>query len=132
MCNREEAAELGEADVERVDDLLESLHALGPTIAVVTDGPAGAYASDGSARYRVPAYPDPCTPKERTGAGDAFSAALVAALARGLALPEALTWGPVNAMHVVGEVGSQTGLLRQGELLEYLRRAPDTYAVTTW
>ncbi len=132
VCNREEAAALGGADVGRMDDLLESVRALGPTVAVVTDGPAGAYASDGATRYRVPAYPDPYAPKERTGAGDAFSGALVAALARGLALPEALAWGPVNAMHVVGEVGSQTGLLREGELLEYLKRAPDAYAISTW
>ena len=132
VCNREEAAELGGGDVRRMDELLESLHALGPTVAVVTDGPAGAYASDGATHYRVPAYPDPCPPKERTGAGDAFSGALVAALAHGLVLPEALTWGPVNAMHVVGEVGSQTGLLREGELLELLERAPDAYAISTW
>ena len=69
VCNREEAVEIGGGDHSRVGDLLERLHLLGPRIVVVTDGPEGAYASDGSQRYRVPAYPDPCPPKERTGAG---------------------------------------------------------------
>jgi sugar/nucleoside kinase (ribokinase family) len=132
ICNREEAVEIGGGDHGQLADILESLHRLGPSIVVVTDGPEGAYASDGSRRYRVPAYPDPCPPKERTGAGDAFSSALVAALVQGLSLEVALTWGPVNAMSVVQEVGSQCGLLGQSELLEYLQRAPETYAVTTW
>jgi sugar/nucleoside kinase (ribokinase family) len=132
ICNREEAVEIGGGDHGQLADILESLHRLGPSIVVVTDGPEGAYASDGSRRYRVPAYPDPCPPKERTGAGDAFSSALVAALVKGLSLEVALTWAPVNAMSVVQEVGSQCGLLGQSELLKYLQRAPETYAVTTW
>lgn len=132
VCNREEAVEIGGGDHAQLADILESLHRLGPSIVVVTDGPEGAYASDGSRRYRIPAYPDPCPPKERTGAGDAFSSALVAALVQGLSLEVALTWAPVNAMSVVQEVGSQRGLLGQSELLKHLQRAPETYAVTTW
>ena len=132
ICNREEAVEIGGGDHGRLDDILESLHRLGPEIVVVTDGPDGAYASDGSRRYRVPAYPDPSPPKERTGAGDAFASALIAALVKGLPLEVALAWAPVNAMSVVQEVGSQTGLLSEAELLKYLRGAPEAYAVTTW
>jgi len=113
-------------------EILDSLHRLGPRIAVVTDGPEGAYASDGTTRYSVPAYPDPSPPKERTGAGDAFSSALVAALVQGRPLSEALAWAPINAMSVVQEVGSQTGLLGESELLTYLKGAPESYAVTTW
>ena len=93
ICNREEAVEIGGGDHGRVDDLLDSLHRLGPEIVVVTDGPEGAYASDGSQRYRVPAYPDPSPPKERTGAGDAFWSALVAAMVKGLSLEAALALG---------------------------------------
>ncbi len=132
VCNREEAVEIGGADHGDLAGILESLHRLGPDIVVVTDGPEGAYASDRSRRYRVPAYPDPSPPKERTGAGDAFSSALVAALVKGLPLEVALAWAPVNAMSVVQEVGSQTGLLSEGELLAYLKGAPESYAVTTW
>ena len=132
ICNREEAVEIGGGDHGHLSEILESLHRLGPRTVVVTDGPDGAYASDGSKRYRVPSFPDPSPPKERTGAGDAFSSALVAALVKGHPLETALAWAPVNAMSVVQEVGSQTGLLGESELLTHLKGAPETYAVTTW
>lgn len=132
VCNREEAVEIGGGDHENMEDILSCLHRLGPGIVVVTDGPAGAYASDGISRYRVPPYPDPCVPKERTGAGDAFASALVAALMQRRSVGEAMAWGPVNAMSVVQEVGSQTGLLTEKALLDHLTRAPETYAVETW
>ena len=132
ICNREEAVEIGGGDHGQLSEILQSLHRLGPKIVVVTDGPEGAYASNGSERYRVPAYPDPFPPKERTGAGDAFASTLIAALVKGLPLSEALAWAPVNAMSVVQDVGSQTGLLSDADLLEYLKGAPEWYAVTTW
>jgi sugar/nucleoside kinase (ribokinase family) len=132
VCNREEACAIGGAAHCDLAAILESMHALGPRIAVVTDGPDGAYASDGSQRYRVPSYLDPAPPLERTGAGDAFTSALVAALVKGHPLETALAWGPINAMRVVQEVGSQTGLLAEDALLRYLADAPDGYVVTTW
>ena len=132
ICNREEAVEIGGGDHGQLSEILQALHRLGPKTVVVTDGPEGAYASDGSQRYRVPAYPDPFPPKERTGAGDAFASALIAALVKGLPLSEALAWAPVNAMSVVQEVGSQTGLLSETDLRKYLKRAPEAYAVETW
>jgi sugar/nucleoside kinase (ribokinase family) len=132
VCNREEGVEIGGADHGDLRAILDSLHRLGSRIVVVTDGADGAYASDGSHRYRVPAFPDPAPPKERTGAGDAFSSALVAALVKGHSLPDALAWAPISAMSVVQEVGSQTGLLSEDALLQYLKGAPESYAVTTW
>ncbi len=132
ICNREEAVEIGGGDHGSLAEILESLHRLGPSTVVVTDGPEGAYASDGSLRYRVPSYPDPAPPTERTGAGDAFSSALVAALVKGLPLDTAMAWAPVNAMSVVQEVGSQTGLLGEREVRKHLEAAPASYAVTTW
>ena len=113
-------------------DLLARLHRLGPRLVVVTDGPDGAYAYDGSQRYRVPAYPDPAPPTESTGAGDAFSSTLLAALVKGHTFAEALAWAPINAMRVVQEVGAQTGLLSEEELLRLLACSPQHYAVTCW
>ena len=132
VCNREEAVEIGGGDHGDVAGLLENLHRLGPRIVVVTDGPDGAYASDGADRYRVPQYPDPRPPTDRTGAGDSFAATLVAALAKGHPLGEALTWAPINAMHVVQDVGSQNGLLDRDTLLRDLKDAPKGYGITTW
>jgi sugar/nucleoside kinase (ribokinase family) len=132
ICNREEAVEIGGGDHSDVSDLLASLHRLGPEIVAITDGPEGAYASDGTQRLRVPAYPDPASPTERTGAGDAFASTLVAALVRGRPLDEALALAPINAMSVVQQVGSQTGLVTESELLQLLKCAPKAYAVSRW
>jgi ribokinase len=132
VCNREEAAEIGGGDVHDMADLLEGLHRLGTHTVVITDGPAGAFASDGAVRYLVPSYPDPLPPTDRTGAGDAFTATLVAALCKGNSLDEALAWAPINAMSVVQHVGSQAGLLAEQEVKQWLDQAPPGYSVSKW
>jgi sugar/nucleoside kinase (ribokinase family) len=132
ICNREEAVAIGGAAHGDLGAILESLYVLGPRLVVVTDGPDGAYAYDGSARLQVPSYPDPSPPMERTGAGDAFSSTLLAALLKGHTLAEALEWAPINAMSVVQEVGAQAGLLGEEGLLRLLKEAPECYAVRQW
>ncbi|HSX07822.1 MAG TPA: carbohydrate kinase family protein [Candidatus Saccharimonadales bacterium] len=127
ILNREEAVTVGGGNHEDVGDLINHLHALGPKIVVVTDGPAGAYASDGQNRFKMPLYPDPAPPYERTGAGDAFASTFVAALAKGNTLEGALQWAPINSMNVVQKVGGQAGLLKEHELEDLLRKAPDWY-----
>jgi sugar/nucleoside kinase (ribokinase family) len=94
---------------------------------VITDGPDGAYASDGETRLKMPLYPDPEPPKERTGAGDAFASTFVGALIKGNNLEGALQWAPINSMNVVQHVGAQDGLLSQEKLEEYLQNSPDWY-----
>jgi len=127
ILNREEAVDVTGGSYDDVHDLLDRLHSYGCKIAVVTDGPAGAYASDGQNRFKMPLYPDPAPPYERTGAGDAYASTLVAALAKGYNLEGALQWAPINSMSVVQKAGAQTGLLKQDELEEWLRKAPDWY-----
>ena len=127
ILNREEAVKVGGGNHEDVHDLLNKLHALGPKIVVVTDGPNGAYASDGTKRLQMPLYPDPAPPKDRTGAGDAFASTFIAALAKGLALEEALKWAPINSMNVVQRVGAQAGLVSEYQLDSYLKHAPEWY-----
>ena len=132
ICNREEAVEIGGADHGDLAAILDSLYVLGPQLVVVTDGPDGAYAFDGSRRLRVSSYPDPSPPTERTGAGDAFSSTFVAALVKGHSVEEALEWAPVNAMRVVQDVGAQAGLLDEPTLLLERKAAPEWYGVTQW
>ncbi len=127
ILNREEAATVGGGNHDDMHDLINHLHALGPKIVVVTDGPAGAYASDGEHRFKMPPYPDPAPPFERTGAGDAFASTFVAALAKGNTIEGALQWAPINSMSVVQKVGAQAGLLTEAQLNDYLRKAPDWY-----
>jgi ribokinase len=131
VCNKEEAARiLKRDDTHAIEALLEGLAALGPKIAIITDGTQGAYAFDGTRRLRVPMYPDARQPFERTGAGDAFASTVASALALGKPLEEALLWGPINAMSVVQDVGAQKGLLSREVLEDYRAKAPASYSVT--
>jgi len=130
FCNREEAKRILHIDAsESIDikDLIQKMHDKGPKIVVITDGPKGAYASDGTTVWFMPPYPDPAPPKERTGAGDSFSSTFTSALVLGKTIPEALTWGPINSMSVVQHVGAQKGLLSREKLEEYLKNAPEDY-----
>lgn len=127
ILNREEAVIVGGGNHEDIHDLFNHLHALGPKTVVITDGPAGAYASDGQNRFKMPLYPDIAPPYDRTGAGDAFASTFVAALAKGKSLEDALRWAPINSMSVCQKVGAQAGLLPEAELLDYLAKAPDWY-----
>ncbi len=127
LVNREEAVQVTGGNHEDLHDLINKLHALGPKVVCVTDGPDGAYASDGENRFKMPAYPDASPPKERTGAGDAFSSAFVAAIIKGASIESALQWAPINSMNVVQHVGAQEGLLSEKEMAEYLHKAPDWY-----
>lgn len=128
-CNKEEAErilEVGETDVKT---LLEQMRALGAKTVLITDGPNGAFAYDGTEMLTVPMYPDPKPPYDRTGAGDAMTSTFVAALALGKSLKEALLWGPVNSMSVVQEIGAQKGLLSREALEKFLTDAPAEYRV---
>ncbi len=127
ILNREEAVLVGGGNHEDLHDLINKLHDLGAKIVVVTDGPDGAYASDGENRFRMPLYPDPAEPVDRTGAGDAFASTFVAALIKGNSLEGALQWAPINSMNVVQKLGAQAGLLSEKELEEYLRSSPEWY-----
>lgn len=127
FMNREEAALVTGKDVTSIPELASALHALGPKIVVITDGPNGAYASDDEKIIKMPNYPDPQPPYDRTGAGDAFASTTVAALALGESLETALHWAPINSMSVVQQLGAQAGLLRRTEVEKYLAEAPDFY-----
>lgn len=125
--NREEATTISGGDHEDIHGLLDKLHSLGPKIVVISDGHHGAYASDGSQRFKMPIYPDPKPPFERTGAGDAFTSTFVAAVMKGADIQGALLWAPVNSMSVVQKVGAQAGLLSVPQIEKLLRTAPESY-----
>lgn len=125
--NKEEAQRILGADEPDVRKLLTMMHSLGPKIVVITDGPKGAYAFDGNNALFMPAYPDSKPPYERTGAGDAFSATFVVALALGKDVKEALRWAPINSMSVVQQIGARAGLLTQKDIAKYLAEAPSGY-----
>lgn len=125
--NREEAVMVSGGDYNDLNDLFDKLHALGPKVVVISDGHAGAYASDGNERLKMPIYPDPSPPFERTGAGDAFTSTFVAAIIKGADIAGALQWAPINSMSVVQYVGAQQGLLKTAQLEKLLAHSPAWY-----
>lgn len=128
VCNKEEAEKILEIEAGVGDDhikkLLKAMHAIGPKTVIITDGPKGAYASDGKSVYFAVPYPDPKEPYERTGAGDAFASTTISALILHKDLGKALEWGSINAMSVTQDIGAQRGLLSQEKIEEYIRQAP--------
>ncbi len=127
ILNREEAVLVGGGNHDDLNDLFERLHQLGPKLVVITDGPNGAYTSDGQNKFKMPIYPDIAPPVDRTGAGDAFASTFVAALIKGNTIEGALQWAPINSMSVCQKVGAQAGLLKESDLEHYLRNAPEWY-----
>jgi sugar/nucleoside kinase (ribokinase family) len=128
FCNVEEAQKILNEQSRDLKVLLRKIADMGPKTAVITDGINGAYAYETTKPedfWFMPVYPH--TPYERTGAGDAFASTVVSCLAMGKGIDEALTWGPINSMSVVQQVGAQKGLLSQEKLLEYLKNAPEEY-----
>lgn len=130
FCNKEEAQRILNTQESDIKILLQNIRALGPQIPIITDGPNGAYALYEQKTYRVPMYPDPKEPVDRTGAGDSFASTITSALILGRPLEEALLWGPINSMSVVQHIGAQAGLLTRVQLEEYLKNAPVEYKVT--
>lgn len=130
ILNREEAVQVTGGDYHNLHGLLDGMHALGPRIVCITDGPDGAYVSDGTQRLKMPLYPDPAPPFERTGAGDAFAGTFVAELVKGNTVEGALQYAPINSMSVVQKVGAQEGLLSEAEIQRLLQEAPEWYRPT--
>ena len=125
--NVEEAQIVTGIDSYDIAPLIKKLHSYGPKIVVVTDGPKGSYASDGTTIYSMRNYPDPARPFDRTGCGDAYTSTFVAALASGEDLITAMRWAPINPMSVAQKLGAQAGLLQKRNLLNLLAKAPRDY-----
>jgi ribokinase len=82
---------------------------------VVTAGAAGAWTSDGTSVEHVPARSSVVV--DTTGAGDAFTGALVVALALGRDLATAAAWGSTVAAYAVGRVGAQASFPRGDDIV---------------
>jgi ribokinase len=127
--NREEAElYLGRPHGTPFRELLDGLLALGPKIVVITDGPKGAYVSDGN-QYLYLGIIKEAPRNEATGAGDAFTSAFTAALSSGEELAEALRWGQCQSSSVIQKVGPQAGLLYPKEMVDLLVGHPELFAV---
>lgn len=125
--NLEEAQIITKSQTLDIPKLIRTIHSYGPKIVVITDGPKGSYASDGTTIYSMRNYPDPQKPYDRTGCGDAYTSTFVAAIASGEDIITALRWAPINPMSVAQQLGAQAGLLPKQRLLNLLAHAPQDY-----
>lgn len=125
--NLEEAQVITGKQTHDIISLICAIHSYGPKIVVITDGPNGSYASDGSTIWSMRNYPDPKPPYDRTGCGDAYTSTFVAALVSGEDVETALLWAPINPMSVAQKLGAQAGLLTKQQILNLLARAPKDY-----
>ena len=130
FCNLEEAERILGIENKDVLILSKGIHALGPKIVCISDGEKGAYMYLNNELWHMPIYKDEIPPLERTGAGDAFSSTITCALSLGKTPLEAFTWGPINSMSVVKQIGAQAGLLSREKLEEYLKNAPEDYKLS--
>ena len=127
FCNVEEAKRILNIDSAEIKDLLNGINKLGPKTILITDGPRGAYMYSDDTYWFMPPYPDPAPPKERTGAGDAFSSTFASFIAKGKSPIESLTRAPISSMSVVQDIGAQKGLLTEEQIEVFLSQAPENY-----
>src|ERR1700726_3733262 len=106
---------------------MEGIRALGPKIAVVTDGPKGSNVMDDSGAWHLPMYPDPAPPVSRTGAGDATASTTVAYIELGMSPREALMRGVITAASVVQGVGAQTKLMSNDDIEAWYAKRPTDF-----
>jgi sugar/nucleoside kinase (ribokinase family) len=131
LCSVADAAAICERSADPIDELILDLQRFGPRRVVLVDDEGGGVAAERNRILRVPPFPDTSPPLDRTGAHDAFAAAVLAALVDGASLADALRRGPVNFMSVSHELGSQGGLLDDEQLSALLADEPG-FAVSEW
>lgn len=121
FVNRAEAQTLVGRE-SSITKLLAKLHAQGPKIVVITEGPKGSYASDGEKAWFLKIFPAPLV--ERTGAGDAFSTGFISALAQKESIPDAMRWGTISSASVIQYIGAREGLLTKKAMKETIKKSP--------
>ncbi len=109
IVNRDEAAMMTGAPRDNEKEIFSRFDALVDGMAIMTDGPRGAWVSDGKKIYHAGIFDGAAI--DRTGAGDAFGSGFIA----GYILQEnseyALRLATANATAVVEHVGAHTGAL---------------------
>ncbi len=100
--------------------MLRMLHQAGCQNVVMTVGAAGSWGYDGRSFYTIPAYPTKVI--STVGAGDAFAAACVVGMYKGLQLNEAMHIGAANAASVVSQFGAKEGILTWPEAQNFAKQ----------
>lgn len=124
VMNREEAADLlGKPREQGCEVSVREFLELGAKTVAVTDGPAGSHAGDATGVWFQDIYDIEVV--ERTGCGDSYATAFLAALAKGHDVPTAMKWGTVNAAGKLRFIGGRQGQLTEEEINKWLADKPD-------
>ena len=123
IFNREEAALLlQKPQNNKIEDLLAGVRKLGPKLVVITDGPKGAWCSDGIHIYCI--KPRKVKVVETTGAGDAFASGFVTGIIKKMDIESAMRLGLTQAESVIQHYGAKNKLLRWNEAMKEMRKCP--------
>ncbi len=114
VLNKEEAEILVGKD--KVEKMLVKIAKAGPGIVCITDGRNGSYTYDGNLVYYQKSHKVKVV--EKTGAGDAYAATLVAGIIRGLGIEKALGMALANAESVIQHKGAKNILLSWDEAIK--------------
>lgn len=105
--NRQEMQQLVEG--EELEELV--MHGLNLVpVVIVSDGPNGVGASDGTTYIEAGMYED-VPVIDRTGAGDAFGSGFLSKWAKGKTLRESIIFASANSTSVVTQIGAKAGIL---------------------
>lgn len=107
--NKEEAQTIveGESPEELARHLLHYV-----SVAIVSDGPDGVVATDGTTVVRAGMYED-VKVVDRTGAGDAFGSGFLSQWSQGKPLKDCVVFASANSTSVVTKIGAKAGILHQ-------------------
>ncbi len=118
IVNTQEAVDILGLQLEtrdiKIEALLTKLREWGAKTVVITDGKNGSWGDNGEGSKFEPVAPAKIV--DKTGAGDAYAAALVGGLMLGKDLKTAMRWGSVNAAGQIEKLGSREGMLQKEEL----------------
>lgn len=119
FVNKEEAQillELGPSSNIGLKEMHEQLMRLGPKLVVITNSKEGSSAYDGNSFIEMPSYKIATNVVDKTGAGDAYASAFIAALFYKKPLKTAMIWGSRNAANKIQHIGGVTGVLSKEEI----------------
>ncbi len=121
--NETEASFLAGIPVETTEQASEAAQIFierGVKTAVITLGENGVYVQNSEISQHVPAFNMGDKVLETTGAGDAFNGGLAYALAEGMALTEAVSYGSATAAISVTRLGTAPAMHYKTEIQELL------------
>lgn len=110
IANKEEMQQIVEGGTSE-ELVRHALHYV--STSIVSDGPNGVTASDGTVVVRAGMYED-VPVIDRTGAGDAFGSGFLSQWALGHSLKDSIIFASANSTSVVQQVGAKAGILYQG------------------